>query len=179
MILATCHTADNVRCLEFDATQWFREADVSSIIDLAHRGWASTTIADSLERRRGYEGLHELVEYVASDCNPTPSRIQLGKPSSVSSTGRRRWPGSRETGLMLRQESRARAGINRKQSRSCSGTEKVVGDRPPTETCRAQTVRAIGPRLPLGASNCRPKSRRSQFCIEWPRFGPERFERPP
>jgi hypothetical protein len=51
MIHATCHTADNVRCLEFDATPWFREADVPSIIDLAHRGWANTTIADSLERR--------------------------------------------------------------------------------------------------------------------------------
>lgn len=70
MIHATCHTADNVRCLEFDATPWFREADVPSIIDLAHRGWASTTIADSLERRRGYEGLHELVEYVAKRLQP-------------------------------------------------------------------------------------------------------------
>jgi hypothetical protein len=106
-----------------------------------------------------------------SDYNPTPSRIQPGKPSSVSSTGQRQWPGSRKTGLMLRQESRARAGINPKQSRSCSGTEKVVGDRPPTETCRAQTAREIGPRLPLGASKSRSKSLRSRFCIEWPKFG--------
>ena len=41
------------------------EADASSIIDLAQRGWASTAIADSLERRRGYERLHDLVEYAA------------------------------------------------------------------------------------------------------------------
>jgi hypothetical protein len=65
MIHATCHTADNVRCIEFDATPWFSEADAPSIIDLAQRGWASTAIADSLERRRGYERLHDLVEYAA------------------------------------------------------------------------------------------------------------------
>src|ERR1700751_302847 len=70
MIHATCHTADNVWCVELDATPWFREADDPSIIDLAHRGWASTTIADSLERRRGYEGLHDLVEYAAKRLQP-------------------------------------------------------------------------------------------------------------
>ena len=63
MIHATCHTADNVRCIEFDATPWFSEADAPSIIDLARRGWTSPTIAESLEHRRGYEGLHDLVEY--------------------------------------------------------------------------------------------------------------------
>jgi hypothetical protein len=65
MIHATCHTADNVRCIEFDATPWFSEAGVPSIIDLAQRGWASRAIADSLEGRRGYERLHDLVEYAA------------------------------------------------------------------------------------------------------------------
>jgi hypothetical protein len=65
MISATCHTADNVRCLEFDATPWFSEADASSIVDLAERGWASPAIADSLEHRRGYERLHALVAYAA------------------------------------------------------------------------------------------------------------------
>ena len=65
MIHATCHTADNVHCIEFDATPWFSGADAPSIIDLARRGWASTAIADSLERRRGYERLHDLVEYAA------------------------------------------------------------------------------------------------------------------
>jgi hypothetical protein len=70
MIHATCHTADNVRCLEFDATPWFSEADVPSIVDLAQRGWASPAIADSLERRRGYEGLHDLVEYAAKRLQP-------------------------------------------------------------------------------------------------------------
>ncbi|MCP3446796.1 MULTISPECIES: hypothetical protein [unclassified Bradyrhizobium] len=65
MIHATCHTADNVRCIEFDATPWFSEADAPSIVDLAQRGWTSTAIAESLEHRRGYEGLHDLVEYAA------------------------------------------------------------------------------------------------------------------
>src|SRR5262249_37197739 len=66
MIRARCHTADNVRCIEFDATPWFSEADAPRIVDLAQRGWTSTAIADSLERRRGYECLHDLVEYAAT-----------------------------------------------------------------------------------------------------------------
>jgi hypothetical protein len=70
MIHATCHTADNVRCIEFDATPWFNEADAPSIIDLAQRGWVSTAIADFLERRRGYERLHDLVEYAAKRLQP-------------------------------------------------------------------------------------------------------------
>ena len=70
MIHATCHTADNVRCIEFDATPWFSEADAPSIVDLAQRGWSSTAIADSLERRRGYERLHDLVEYAAERLQP-------------------------------------------------------------------------------------------------------------
>src|SRR6266699_2364746 len=49
MIHATCHTADNVLCFEFDASPWFSEAGAASIIDLAQRGWASTAIAESLE----------------------------------------------------------------------------------------------------------------------------------
>ena len=70
MIHATCHTADNVLCLEFDATPWFSESDALSIVDLARRGWASTAIAESLERRRGYECLHDLVEYAATRLQP-------------------------------------------------------------------------------------------------------------
>jgi hypothetical protein len=65
MIHATCHTADNVVCLEFDATPWFSEADAPSIIDLARREWTSPAIAESLERRQGYERLHNLMEYAA------------------------------------------------------------------------------------------------------------------
>jgi hypothetical protein len=65
MIRATCHTADNVLCLEFDATPWFSEADAPSIIDLAQKGWTSAAIAESLERRPGYARLHDLVEYAA------------------------------------------------------------------------------------------------------------------
>ena len=70
MIHATCHTADNAVCLEFDATPWFSEADAPSIVDLAQRGWSSTAIADFLERRRGYERLHDLVEYAAERLQP-------------------------------------------------------------------------------------------------------------
>lgn len=65
MIHATCHTADNVICLEFDATPWFSEADALGIIDLARREWTSVAIAESLEHRRGYERLHSLMEYAA------------------------------------------------------------------------------------------------------------------
>jgi hypothetical protein len=65
MIHATCHTADNIVCLEFDATPWFSEADDPSIIDLARSGWSSVAIAESLERRRGYERLHDLIKYAA------------------------------------------------------------------------------------------------------------------
>jgi hypothetical protein len=70
MIHGTCHTAGNVVCLEFDATPWFSEADAPSIVDLAQRGWSSTAIAESLERRRGYERLHDLVEYAAQRLQP-------------------------------------------------------------------------------------------------------------
>lgn len=65
MIHAICHTADNVLCFEFDATPWFSAADAPSIIDLAQRRWAGTAIAESLERRQGYERLHDLLEYAA------------------------------------------------------------------------------------------------------------------
>ena len=65
MIHATCHTADNVVCLEFDATPWFSEAGAPIIIDLAQHEWTGAAIAESLERRRGYERLHDLVEYAA------------------------------------------------------------------------------------------------------------------
>jgi hypothetical protein len=70
MIRATCHTADNAVCREFDATPWFSEADAASIIDLARRGWPSAVIAESLERRRGYEPLHDLIEYAAKRLEP-------------------------------------------------------------------------------------------------------------
>ncbi len=66
MIRASCHTADNALALEFDATPWFREADLHSIQHLAAQGWSSVWIADALETRPGYEGLHQLVEYAAT-----------------------------------------------------------------------------------------------------------------
>jgi hypothetical protein len=70
MIHATCHTADNVVCLEFDATPWFNEADAPSIVNLAKHEWSSAAVADSLERRQGYERLHDLIEYAAKRLQP-------------------------------------------------------------------------------------------------------------
>jgi hypothetical protein len=66
MIRASCHTADNALALEFDATPWFREADPQSILHLAEQGWSSAWIADALEARPGYEGLHRLIDYAAT-----------------------------------------------------------------------------------------------------------------
>ena len=63
MISALCHSADNARIFDFDATPWFREADPGSIVKVAEGGWSSTWIADALESRPGYEGLHELIGY--------------------------------------------------------------------------------------------------------------------
>ena len=108
MIHATCHTADNARCIEFDATPWFGEADASSIIDLAQRGWASTAIADSLERRRGYEHLHDLVEYAAE---ATAIGIP-GGPNLGNLRVRRRWTGGR--------------GLAREKSARCCGNSREV-----------------------------------------------------
>lgn len=66
MIRASCHTADNALALEFDATPWFREADPGSILHLAEHDWSSVWVADALEARPGYEGLHRLIEYAAT-----------------------------------------------------------------------------------------------------------------
>jgi hypothetical protein len=66
MIRASCHTADNALSLEFDATPWFREADHQSILHLADQDWSSVWVADALETRPGYEGLHQLVHYTAT-----------------------------------------------------------------------------------------------------------------
>jgi hypothetical protein len=63
VIRATCHTADDALTVEFDATPWFWEADPASVVHVAGEGWSSTWIADALERRPGYERLHELIDY--------------------------------------------------------------------------------------------------------------------
>lgn len=92
MIHATCHTADSIFCLEFDATPWFSEADAPRIIELAQSGWSSATIAESLERRRGYERLHDLVEYAAKRLQPESLEDPTWNTYEWSSTGRRPWP---------------------------------------------------------------------------------------
>lgn len=63
MIRARCHTADEAKSVEFDATPWFREADADAVAALAGRGWSAPWVADALEGRPGYEGLGELLAY--------------------------------------------------------------------------------------------------------------------
>jgi hypothetical protein len=63
MIRAKCHTADNERLVEFDATPWFEVADERTIALLAEHDWQGTWVADALERAPGYEALHELMAY--------------------------------------------------------------------------------------------------------------------
>ena len=86
MIRAACHTADNALALEFDATPWFREADPQSIQHLAAQGWSSVWVADALELRPGYEGLHQLVEYAATRLRDELLRIPPGRHSTASLT---------------------------------------------------------------------------------------------
>jgi hypothetical protein len=72
MIRAPCHTADSALSLGFDATPWFREADHQSILHLADQDWSSVWVADALETRPGYEGLHQLVHYAATRLREEP-----------------------------------------------------------------------------------------------------------
>ena len=66
MIRATCHTVDGALTVEFDAKPWFQAADPASILHVAGQGWSSTWIADGLEKRPGYERLHELIDYATN-----------------------------------------------------------------------------------------------------------------
>jgi len=66
VIRATCHTADDALIVEFDAMPWFQEADPASIVHVGAEGWSSTWIADALEKRPGYERLHELIDYATN-----------------------------------------------------------------------------------------------------------------
>jgi mono/diheme cytochrome c family protein len=86
MIRASCHSADNRLALEFDATPWFREADPQTIRHLAKQGWSSVWVADALEARPGYEGLHQLVEYAATRLREGRWRTRLGRRSAASLT---------------------------------------------------------------------------------------------
>jgi hypothetical protein len=66
MIRAWCNTADDALVVAFDATPWLREADPQSIGQVAANGWSSERVAEALERRPGYEGLQQLIEYASS-----------------------------------------------------------------------------------------------------------------
>jgi hypothetical protein len=112
MIRATCHTADNILCVEFDATPWFSEAGAPSIVDLAQRGWASTAIAESVEHRRGYERVHDLVEYAAK-------RLQLESLEDPT------W----ETFECIVDGSEAVAWLEKNRPDVVAGIPQVTGDR--------------------------------------------------
>jgi hypothetical protein len=99
------HRRQRTRC-EFDATPWFREADPQSILHLAEQGWSSVFVADALEARPGYEGLHQLVEYAATRLreesleDPTWATFDcvVSQPDAarwLARTGRRSQPSSR------------------------------------------------------------------------------------
>jgi hypothetical protein len=66
VIRATCHTVDDALTADFDATPWFQEADPTSILHVVGQGWSSVWIADALERRPGYERLHELIDHATN-----------------------------------------------------------------------------------------------------------------
>jgi len=66
MIRGTCHTVDDGLTVEFNATPWFEEADPASIMHVAGQEWSSPWIADGLEKRPGYERLHELIDYATN-----------------------------------------------------------------------------------------------------------------
>src|SRR5215208_5261130 len=43
-----------------------KHADPASIVQVARQRWSSPRIADALEQRPGYEGLHELIDYATN-----------------------------------------------------------------------------------------------------------------
>lgn len=63
MIRAECHTIDDKRMVQFDATPWFERADAQTIVLLAQRNWVAPWIADALEARPQYAELHDLLSY--------------------------------------------------------------------------------------------------------------------
>jgi hypothetical protein len=83
VIGATCHTVDDAHTVEFDATPWFQEADPASILHVAGQGWSSTWIADGLERRPGYERLHELIDYATGWLASTSSYKDFQRKSMI------------------------------------------------------------------------------------------------
>lgn len=137
MIHATCHTADNVSCIEFDATPWFSEADAPSIVDLARRKWTQSRSSTDEDTNACTISLSTR----QSDCNRNPWRTQPGKPSSVSSMDPRPSPGSKKTGPTLQQGSvKTREAQQRPQwtgVESGSGAPRLV--EPPTRLRHAST----------------------------------------
>src|SRR5215210_442463 len=84
MIRTTCHTVDGALTVEFDAAPWFREADPASIVHVAGQGWSSAWIADGLEKRPGYERLHELIDYARNRLGQESLEDRANPPVSWS-----------------------------------------------------------------------------------------------
>jgi hypothetical protein len=63
MIRAECHTVDDKRIVRFDATPWFEQADIDTILRLAEHNWTAPWVAAALEARPGYAELHDLLHY--------------------------------------------------------------------------------------------------------------------
>src|SRR3954469_23644910 len=84
VIRATCHTADDALTVEFDATPWFQEADPASILQVAGQGWSSAWIADGLEKRPGYERLHQLIDYATNRLGEESLEDRANPPGSWS-----------------------------------------------------------------------------------------------
>jgi len=131
-------------------------------------------IADSLEGRRGYEGLHDLVEYVVNRLRPDSLEDPAWEtfecivdgPEAVA------WLEKNRPDVAARIPSQSRG--RPRQSRFKGDTEKVVGDRPAAGTHRAgrRERSVLGCRFPTDSG--RPKSGGSRFRIEWPKFGAPR-----
>ena len=133
MIRASCHTADNALVLEFDATPWFREADPQSLLHLAAQDWSSVWIADALETRPGYEGLHQLVEYAATRLGTSRSRIPPGMHWTVASTRLMQCIGWPSIGPRSRQRSRTNTS---KGDPPQLGSPMPLSGRTASEICR-------------------------------------------
>jgi hypothetical protein len=64
MIRAECHTVDNMRIVQFDATPWFEQARSGKHRHACRPAVDSTMgLRDALERRSDYGQLHDLLEY--------------------------------------------------------------------------------------------------------------------
>jgi hypothetical protein len=81
MIRARCHTVDEAKAVEFDATPWFQEADADTIVLLARQDWSAPWVADALETRAGYEDVGAVIRHardrLAEETREDPSFLSF------------------------------------------------------------------------------------------------------